>query len=121
MIIRLKMYKESGVPHHFQLSYSVEKRKETEASRSAVIQARRLLREIEGWETIKHIETTLVGKINLESDTPNSKRREALELVRGAILDILKNEKIDNDVSFYGCLMVDKLGEYINIEINPKD
>ncbi len=87
---------------------------------AALDRARRLLREIKGWETVEHVETTLVGKIRLKLNDPESKKTEAHEQVKGIIFNILKNENIDKNVIFYGCLMVDQLGENIMIEINPE-
>ncbi|MNG31298.1 hypothetical protein D3C84_1170710 [compost metagenome] len=81
------------------------------------MQARHHLRENIGLDTVEHIETTLLGLVQLASTSTPDKALEAEKLVRDRIHQELKGLRVLSKVKFYGCLMVDGLGPAIRFSI----
>jgi hypothetical protein len=95
--------------YDFQLTYSISPYGEDKST-----QARTLLREeIEGWNTVNGIETTLVGKIKFSCSANENKREKAQEIIEDKIRTLFNNKDVlDHSYSRFS-LMVDGLGEHI--------
>jgi hypothetical protein len=101
--------------HNFQLAYTIKPRHPDYESDAA--QARQHLRENVGWDTVEHIETTLLGMVTLYHSTTRDRVNEAQKYVRERIHEELKDLRVLTKVKFYGCLMVDGLGQAISFSI----
>ncbi|MBV4491732.1 hypothetical protein [Pseudomonas oryzicola] len=102
--------------HDFQLAYTIKPR-DPERDEPDAAQARHHLRENLGLDTVEHIETTLLGLVQLESTTTDDRAREAERVVRERIHAELKRLHVLSSVKFYGSLMVSGLGPAIRIDI----
>ncbi|WP_410481897.1 hypothetical protein ACJ70E_11385 [Pseudomonas plecoglossicida] len=102
--------------HEFLLAYTIKPRNPDEDEYDAA-QARQHLRENIGLDTVEHIETTLLGLVQLDSVTPVDHVNEAERLIRNHIHAELKRLRVLTSVKFYGCLMVDGLGPAIRFSI----
>lgn len=104
--------------YDFQLTYSVSPCDSDNADDNrAAEKARRFLRDIDGWQSLEKIETTLVGKLYLSALTVAGRRSEAEEEVDTKVRGLLKEHDIFYDVSVYMSLMVDGLGEHIELQL----
>ncbi|CAI3801600.1 hypothetical protein GLGCALEP_02899 [Pseudomonas sp. MM221] len=102
--------------HDFQLAYTIKPRDPGENEYDAA-QARQHLREHLGLDTVEHIETTLLGWVELNSRSTSEKAIEAEKLIRERIHDELKGLRVLSKVKFHGCLMVDGLGPALRFNI----
>ncbi|WP_434518975.1 hypothetical protein [Pseudomonas sp. NFX1] len=102
--------------HHFQLAYTINPRHEGDEDEAA--SARLHLRRI-GWDTVEHIETTLLGVVHLYHATTADRIDEAEKQIRDRIHEELKSLRVLSRVRFHGCLMVDGLGQAIRFSILP--
>lgn len=102
--------------HDFQLAYTIKPRDPDEDEYNAA-QARQRLRENIGLDTVEHIETTLLGWVQLASLSKADKSLEAERVIRERIHAELKQLRVLSSVKFYGCLMVDGLGPAIRFNI----
>ena len=102
--------------HDFQLAYT-SKPRDPERDEPDAAQARHHLRENLGLDTVEHIETTLLGLVQLENTTVEGRSREAERLIRERIHGELKRLHVLSSVKFYGSLMVSGLGPAIRINI----
>ena len=75
------------------------------------------MRSVE-WETIKHIETTLLGEIELNRSTLDGRIDEAKDLVSKRIRHELRDMQVLSRIKFRGSLMVDGLGEAIGFSLS---
>lgn len=103
--------------HEFLLAYTIKPRDPQRDDYDAA-QARQHLRENIGLDTVEHIETTLLGLVQLDSISTSDKALEAERLVRERIHEELKGLRVLSKVKFYGCLMVDGLGSAIRFDIS---
>lgn len=102
--------------HQFLLAYTIKPR-DPDADEYDAAQARQHLRENIGLVTVEHIETTLLGRVPLDSVTPVGRANEAERWIRDRIHAELKRLRVLTSVKFYGCLMVDGLGSAIRFSI----
>lgn len=99
----------------FQLAYTISPRGDFDDD--AARDARRRLRSVE-WETIKHIETTLLGELDLNRSTLSGRIAQAEEMVSERIKDELRDLKVLSRIKFRGSLMVDGLGAAIGFSLS---
>ncbi|MGE8469466.1 hypothetical protein D3C81_888520 [compost metagenome] len=102
--------------HHFQLAYTINPRHDDDEDEAA--RARLHLRKI-GWDTVDHIETTLLGVLHLYHGTTAARVDEAEKQIRDRIHEELKSLRVVSRVKFHGSLMVDGLGQAIHFSIVP--
>jgi hypothetical protein len=102
--------------HHFQLAYTINPRHDGDDDEAA--RARLHLRNI-GWDTVAHIETTLLGVLQLYQGTTAARVDEAEKQIRDRIHEELKSLRVVSRVKFHGSLMVDGLGQAIYFSIVP--
>lgn len=101
--------------YSFQLAYTVSPC--SDSDEDAARDARRRLRSVE-WETIKHIETTLLGELELNRSTLAGRITQAQELVSERIKHELRDLKVLSRIRFRGSLMVDGLGSAIAFSLS---
>ncbi|BBU45393.1 hypothetical protein PPTS312_33080 [Pseudomonas putida] len=102
----------------FQLAYTIKPHTARDDGDAAL--ARVHIRENLGLGTVEHIETTLLGTVELKGSTLAERKLEAEKLIHEYIHKVLKQLRVLSTVKFYGCLMVNGLGPAIRFDILPK-
>ncbi|ANS88291.1 hypothetical protein VSVS12_04593 (plasmid) [Vibrio scophthalmi] len=105
----------------FLCTYSVKTRDKStyEEERQAQANAdniRRDIRNVDGWETIDGIETTITGSLYL-SGTITQKRAVAKDTIKSKMREIVDEYDAYCDVDIECAFMVDGLGETITFSI----
>lgn len=103
--------------HNFQLAYAIKPHHPDDEADAAT--AAQHLRANLGWNTVEHIETTLLGVVHLYHSTTSDRLDEAERQIRERIREELKSLGLLSRVKFYGSLMVDGLGSAIRLSIVP--
>ena len=104
------------VTYDFQLTYTITSYSQCENEKAK--KARRVIKEIDGWEAVDKIETTVVGEISFVCYGDNDdKRKKCEDLITEIIKDKFKEEYVYSDTQSYFSLMVDGLGKHITFYI----
>ncbi|MEC7120175.1 MAG: hypothetical protein VXW65_09780 [Pseudomonadota bacterium] len=99
----------------FQLTYAVCPNGDDK--QHAADKARQRISAIEDWRVVVNLEATLVGSLEIASMTSQEKRHEAESYVYRKIKDALQESELFYDVRVWASLMVDGLGEPIQINL----
>ena len=97
--------------HDFQLTYSIP---ETIDGSSAI--ARDKLRNLQDWQTVGEIDTTLIGQLP-HHGIVIEKRKQAEREVKKIIQELLKQSRRHSPLTVHASLMVCGLGEHIRFDI----
>lgn len=103
--------------YKFQLTYTVHPRGKGDEYKQAADKARKLLKDIGGWEPVKKIETTLVGELSLSYENLSDKRQQAKDVVDDIVTSLMKENDIYLNIDVYFSLMVSGLGEHIEFNV----
>ncbi|NIE72870.1 hypothetical protein F3J44_00480 [Pantoea sp. Tr-811] len=104
--------------YSFQLSYTINPL--THQDEPHAEKARSHMRNKMGWDTVEHIETTLLGEVTLAPGDSETKRREARTLVRNGIRKAFKELAVDKHVAFKSSLLVSGLAPAMELNILPE-
>jgi hypothetical protein len=103
--------------YDFQLTYSISPFGDSVNKESKAKEARRLIKKIDGWESVDEIETTLVGKISFSAIGDNEKRKKGQSIIENEIRTLFRSEDVLNDTRSYFSLMIDGLGKHIEFNM----
>lgn len=103
--------------YNFQLSYSISPYGTSNEKDRKAAEARKIIKEIEGWESVNNIETTLVGTIDLYGTSREDKRNKGLNEVKGEIEALFERENVLDFTHSHFSLMIDGLGEHITFSM----
>ncbi|MFJ4345578.1 hypothetical protein [Pseudomonas sp. NPDC089401] len=101
--------------YSFQLAYTISPL--TDADEPHAEKARHHMRTKMGWETIEHLQTTLLGELSLQPGDIDAKRREARSLVRNGIRKAFRELEVDKRITFESSLFVNGLAPAMELNI----
>lgn len=105
--------------YKFIFTYSVSPNGEEDRKTRLTDKVRRKIAEIDkiGWKKLDNVETTFAGDITLTSLELSRKRDEATSIVEKEIRSVIDEHDAYSDIWVHIALMIDGLGEHIDIRI----
>lgn len=105
--------------YKFILTYSVSPTVEEDRKIKLADKVRRKIAEISksGWKKLDNVETTFAGDITLTSLEVSRKKDEAKNIVEKEVRTVIDEYEAYSDIWVNIALMVDGLGEHIEIRI----
>lgn len=105
--------------YKFIFTYSVSPNGEEERQTRLADKVRKKIAEIDkiGWKKLDNVETTFAGDITLNSLEASKKRDEAKSIVEKKIRSVIDEHDAYRDIWVDIALMIDGLGEHMDIRI----
>lgn len=105
--------------YKFIFTYSVSPNGEEDRKTKLADKVRRKIAEISksGWKKLDNVETTFAGDITLTSLEVSRRKDEAKNIVENEVRTVIDEYKAYSDIWVNIALMVDGLGEHIEIRI----
>ncbi|PSU42141.1 hypothetical protein C9J12_29145 [Photobacterium frigidiphilum] len=103
--------------YNFQLTYSISPYGNSSNKENKAAEARRLIKNIAGWESVDEIETTLVGEISFIATGNSEKRKKGQSIVEDKVRTLFEREEVLDHTHSYFSLMIDGLGKHIEFSM----